>query len=388
VSDQSTWNLIVDGANSGNFADTPDMKQQNKQCLSRQRSLASGYSTATSQRSLLLTVLVLFVTAINAPATPAAELTLVGERPNAAGPPTEVSVSLYVLDIDSIDDVDQRFSVDMFLNVAWQDERLALPEGEEAGKVRTVSLDDIWTPRGLIVNDRGLSQQLPRAADIDDLGNVQYRQRLIGDLAVKLDLKEFPFDTQYLPIQLVSYQYSPDELSLASVGVALRENGNFSAGGWRFSLLTPETGELTVRAAQIARPQLTYLIQAQRETNYYLVTMLLPISLIVFMAWTAFWLQPNVVPSRIAISTASIFSLIAFGLSIRLRLPPVSYTTRADIFVIGSMLLVFMALGVAVIGSRWANSEDRMDQALTLNAITRWAYVGLFLVIVCVAIFI
>jgi hypothetical protein len=105
--------------------------------------------------------------------------------------------------------------------------------------------------------------------------------------------------------------------------------------------------------------------------------MFLPMSLIVFMSWTVFWLQPDIVPARIGISTASIFSLLALGFSMRLSLPAVSYMTRADIFVIGCTLLVFVALGVAVIGSRWA-SADRMEQALRLNAIARWTYVGLF----------
>jgi len=109
--------------------------------------------------------------------------------------------------------------------------------------------------------------------------------------------------------------------------------------------------------------------------------MFLPMSLIVFMSWTAFWIQPNIVPPRIAISTASIFSLIAFGFSVRLSLPRVSYLTRADIFVIGCTLLVFLALGAAVVGSRWA-SADKMEQAVRLNAAIRWIYVGLFVVVV------
>jgi hypothetical protein len=95
------------------------------------------------------------------------------------------------------------------------------------------------------------------------------------------------------------------------------------------------------------------------------------------MSWTAFWIQPNIVPPRIAISTASIFSLIAFGFSIRLSLPRVSYVTRADLFVIGCTLLVFLALGAAVIGSRWA-SADKLDRAIRLNAAIRWVYVALF----------
>jgi hypothetical protein len=39
--------------------------------------------------------------------------------------------------------------------------------------------------------------------------------------------------------------------------------------------------------------------------------------------------------------------------------------------------MVFIALGVAVIGSRWANS-DRMEQALKANAIARWVYAFMF----------
>jgi neurotransmitter-gated ion-channel len=119
----------------------------------------------------------------------------------------------------------------------------------------------------------------------------------------------------------------------------------------------------------------------------YVLTMFLPMSLIFFMSRTAFWIQPNVVPPRIAISTASIFSLIAFGFSIRLSLPRVSYVTRADLFVIGCTLLVFLALGAAVIGSRWA-SADKLQQAIRLNAAIRWIYVGLFIVVATVSVII
>ena len=59
--------------------------------------------------------------------------------------------------------------------------------------------------------------------------------------------------------------------------------------------------------------------------------------------------------------------------------------TRAAQFVIGCTLLIFVALGVAVTGSRWANS-DRMEQALRLNAVARWAYVGLFALVATIAI--
>jgi gamma-aminobutyric acid receptor subunit beta len=309
---------------------------------------------------------------------------LLGERPNPTGAATLVTLGIYLFDIDEIDDVSQRFGVDMFMAVAWHDPRLALPEDERIGQSRVSPLDEIWTPRGIIVNDRGLSPQLPRIADIDDLGNVVYRQRLSGELAVVLELKEFPFDKQLLPIDFISYLYSPDEVRLAVNMDISADAGSFSAAGWRLRILEPEYGELSIPAAGVVRSRLTYYIEAQRDSQFYLLTMFLPMSLIVFMSWTVFWLQPDIVPARIGISTASIFSLLALGFSIRLSLPAVSYMTRADLFVMGCTLLIFVALGVAVTGSRWANA-DRMEQALRLNAIARWVYVGLFGIVVTIA---
>jgi hypothetical protein len=87
--------------------------------------------------------------------------------------------------------------------------------------------------------------------------------------------------------------------------------------------------------------------------------------------------QPGIAPPRIVIATAAIFSLIALAVSIRPGLPKVSCLTKADDLVPGCTFMVFNALGVAVIGSRWANS-DRMEAALKINAVARWLYVLMF----------
>jgi hypothetical protein len=338
----------------------------------------------TMARIGLLLILSLFGTTASAQDVESADRHMVNERPNPTGEPTVITMGIFIFDIDEIDDVDQRFGIDMFMVASWHDPRLALPEDERGGQVRAFPMDKIWTPHGLIVNDRGLSTQLPRVASVDDLGNVTFRQRFSGELAVALELKEFPFDSQRLPIDFVSYRYSPDEVRFSVNPDVTADAGSFSAAGWQLRILEPEYGELIIPAAGIVRTRLTYQIEAQRNSQFYLLTMFLPMSLIVFMSWTVFWLQPDIVPARIGISTASIFSLLALGFSIRLGLPAVSYMTRADMFVIGCTLLVFVALGVAVIGSRWANA-DRMERALRLNAIARWVYVGLFGVVVTIA---
>jgi len=338
------------------------------------------YSRLIGPLALLLAA-TLLSSSLNAQGLDENRARLVAEPPNVSGESTEVTINLFLIDIDEIDDVRQRFNVDMFVNIAWQDPRLALPEKEQSGRIRTMSWSEIWTPRGLIMNDRGLSAKLPMVVDVDDLGHVVYRQRLSGALSVDLNLRDFPFDTQYLPIDIISYQYSPDQVKFSTNARLAAHLEEFSIEGWSFTLSETKFGEFSVPAAGVVRPRITFMLEAQRNAQYYLLTMFLPMSLIVFMSWTAFWIQPNVVPPRIAISTASIFSLIAFGFSIRLSLPRVSYVTRADVFVLGCTLLVFLALGAAVIGSRWA-SADKLEQAIRLNATIRWVYVALFLIVV------
>lgn len=310
---------------------------------------------------------------------------LTGERPNAAGDATEIHVNLFIVDIDAIDDARQRFSVDLFVNTSWRDPRLALPGDGRSGEIRIVPLDAVWTPRALIVNDRGISPRLPMVVEIDDHGNIQHRQRYFGELGVALDLHDFPFDTQQLSINIVSYQYSPAEVRFVPRVLSDLDQRPFSVEGWSFRVLEPELGEFEIPAAGVSRPELTFTVEAKRNIRYYLFTMFLPVSLIIFMSWTAFWLQPELVPSRVAISTASIFSLIALSFSIRMGLPEISYMTRADVFVTGSMLLVFIALGASVMGSRYA-SANNMDRAKGINSAARWLYFVLFGGVVLLAI--
>jgi hypothetical protein len=220
--------------------------------------------------------------------------------------------------------------------------------------------------------------------EVDDLGNMKYQNRMSGELKVDLEFEQFPFDVQRLPIDIVSYEYTADEMQFSPrLGIASLAD-KFSIEGWQLKQREPIVDVYVPPVDGSKLPRLTYIIEAKRESDYYVLTMLVPMSLIIFMAWTVFWLQPNIVPPRIAIATASIFSLIALGVSIRLGLPKVSYLTTADIFVLGCTLMVFIALGVAVIGSRWANS-DRMEQALKINAIARWVYMLLFVVVAFVA---
>ena len=107
-------------------------------------------------------------------------------------------------------------------------------------------------------------------------------------------------------------------------------------------------------------------------------------TLILFLAWMVQWLPPDLVPARMGMASATVFSLIALGVSFRLSMPDITYLTIADRYVLYSTLLLIASLAVTVASVRLA-SQERMEAAVRLTRRARWAfpmaYVGIHVVL-------
>ncbi len=81
-------------------------------------------------------------------------------RPGAASGPTEVLLSIVVVDVFAINDAEESFVADFAVSMSWRDERLAWEEETEISTVE-YGLEEVWNPGMVIVNGRGsqLEQQ-------------------------------------------------------------------------------------------------------------------------------------------------------------------------------------------------------------------------------------
>jgi len=70
-------------------------------------------------------------------------------RPNAGAGPTIVSAAIFVIDIPNIDGAAQEFNTNFYMQLQWDDPRLAANDIEG---VRRFDLDEVWNPRFLIDN--------------------------------------------------------------------------------------------------------------------------------------------------------------------------------------------------------------------------------------------
>jgi hypothetical protein len=284
-------------------------------------------------------------------------------RPGFGGKADEITVNVGLLDVVDIDNKAQLFSVDLFVQVKWHDPRLAA-NSDELDEFRTFRQSEVWTPRLTVLNDRGLEALLPEVVIVDRLGNVELRQRLAGPLAVDLDLREFPFDTQRLPVEVISYQYAPEELVFSKESAMITSLADFAGGGWVFGAAEPEISIYSLDGSGPGSSQLTFAVTAKREASYYVITLALPMTLILF---------PDIVPARMGMASATVFSMIALGVSSRLTMPDIAYLTAADRFVLYCTFLLIASLAVTVASARKIGRGDT-DAANRLTRTARRAF--------------
>ena len=310
----------------------------------------------------------------------AQQSSLVTQRPDPDAVPTRVSVGFFIIDVVEIDDVSQTFQADILATMSWTDPRLALPADAVDRADRVFALGQIWNPALTLVNRRSAHILAPDLARVTADGGVTFEARRFAELASPLDLREFPFDVQVLRMDIASTRYGPDEVELVVDDTASGRLGDFSLAGWRIEL-----GEITVSQIELQggerRVRVVHHLNAEREGGFFVMKVIVPLGLIVFMAATVFWVDPENIGPQLGISTASVLTLIAFQFSLVRMLPPVSYLTRIDLFVLGSMMLVFLALAESIYTSR-ITKAGRHDDARRVDSFARAIYSAMFVLLV------
>ena len=144
-----------------------------------------------------------------------------------------VKIGLFVIDIMDIRDVNQTFVADVLFNFSWRDHRLSKDSiGRSLGNCE-FRLNEIWHPEIVEINIMKVRKFFSEIAVlVDDNGNLNYRQRYLGEFTSNLDYKDFPFDRQILKFTLAAVGKEADniEFHLDKENVTMRSN--ISIEGW------------------------------------------------------------------------------------------------------------------------------------------------------------
>ena len=283
------------------------------------------------------------------------------ERPGAGDGPTEVRIAMLLVDLSAIDGADQSVTADLYIVMQWSDPRLTALEGG----IGKVPLRAAWYPPPEIVNQRDLKTSRPETLEVQPDGTVLYRQRYSGTFACPMMLRDFPFDRQTIDFHLVIPGQSPDDVRVVVDPQRSGRLDTLSIADWVVGEAEVETRPLSTPGSDRQVAGATLRVGASRRVGFYVLKAFASVAIIVAMGWVVFWIPGQHVAPRVSVSVTAMLTLIAYRFLLGSVLPPVSYLTRMDWFLLASTLLVFIGLVAVVADLRLGEvASRRLDRIM------------------------
>ena len=306
-------------------------------------------------------------------------------KPGGDGVKVAVKVGFFVIDVKEIDDIEQTFTADIWFNETWNDPRLSEKALGKSIEKCLYSQGEIWMPNLIVVNRNKGEHLMDKIARVDSEGNVNIQQRYVGELTSDLDFADFPFDEQTLHFILAAVGPDQDNIEFEVDNERTGQRESFSAEGWSIKLIDASANTELLKSwgdqPMHNLLRIDFRLEAQRDKAYYVWKVIAPLCLIVLMAWAVFWIDPKHLGPQVGLSTATVFTLIAYRFAIGFSIPKVSYFTRMDKFVLFSTILVFLALGTAIATSK-ISSDGENKLAKLIEKYMRAIYLVVFLAII------
>jgi len=268
-------------------------------------------------------------------------------RPNFGGDPLYVGFDLTIASFDSISEVSMDYTITMYLNQYWKDERLSFSPEED--KVLTLSGDfaeKIWVPDTFFANDKNsflhdVTEQ-NKMVRLHGDGAITYGMRFTTTLACMMDLHYYPLDSQNCTVEIESYGYTVSDVVMywreePVVGVDKAELPQFTIVRW-------ETNERKIRLATGTYQRLSLSFKLQRNIGYFVFQTYLPSILIVMLSWVSFWINHEATSARVALGITTVLTMTTISTGVRSSLPRISYVKAIDIYLVMCFVFVFAAL--------------------------------------------
>ncbi|KAL3082240.1 hypothetical protein niasHS_005284 [Heterodera schachtii] len=267
--------------------------------------------------------------------------------PEADG--VNVTIELHVQGISKISEITADFELDVMYSEIWLDPRLSFKHLNVCTTNITLKSDfraRVWTPDTCIINSKGSSIHKSPSENtfviLYEHGLVWSNFRLNVKAPCKMDLKMFPFDSIACQLIFESYSFNTEEVRLVwhENPVTMMERvelPDFDLIGWATDHQRLEYPNGIWDRAQV---KFTFA----RRYGFYLFQSYFPTSLTVISSWVGFFFDVRSVSARITLGVSSLLALtFQFGNVLR-HLPRVSYIKCLDVWMIFSVIFIFMTL--------------------------------------------
>ncbi|XP_022696149.1 gamma-aminobutyric acid receptor subunit beta-like isoform X1 [Varroa jacobsoni] len=271
-------------------------------------------------------------------------------RPNFGGKPLHIGMDLLIASFDSISEVNMDYTITLYLNQYWVDERLAFSSGEGGSQELTLSGDfaeKIWVPDTFFANDKNSFlhdvTEKNKMVRLKSDGHITYGMRFTTTLACMMDLHYYPLDAQNCTVEIESYGYTVDEVVMYwKQPTPVRGVGSSELP--QFSIVRHETTDRKESLATGTYQRLSLSFELKRNIGYFIFQTYLPSILIVMLSWVSFWINHEATSARVALGITTVLTMTTISTGVRSSLPRISYVKAIDIYLVMCFVFVFAAL--------------------------------------------
>jgi len=198
----------------------------------------------------------------------------------------------------------------------------------------------------------------------------------------KFDFTAFPFDSQILTLELANVrdEVPIDDQSLFSMFVASDLGTISKVPDW--DIVSKEVVPTHFYDNYWGDTRAKYLLQLRVERNnfYYIYKILIPILIILIIAWSSLWISPEELQARLTVTIVCLLSLIAYNYTYDKDLPKLDYATLIDYFI----LLAYLFAAAPSLIAIYAHNVYRSNGNLSSPIDIRSRYLGPIIFVVLV----
>ena len=199
----------------------------------------------------------------------------------------------------------------------------------------------------------------------------------------KLNLRRFPYDDQRLEVVFEVLGVDTGEVVLEAEPIPERSNGHeIRIPEWKLSEIgvsirnfdAPYAGSHGITSVFVLT------VDVQRQSLFMLRLVVLPLTLIVILSWSVFWMDRSSLGDRMDVSFVGILTVVAYQILISEILPQISYVTLIHAFLNLSFWLMCLTVVVnLVVGVCDKNGNSALGDRI--DHFCRWGFPSLYVVL-------
>ncbi|MCP4209336.1 MAG: hypothetical protein GY767_20135 [Shimia sp.] len=287
--------------------------------------------------------------------------------------PQQIGVGISIDQITFVDQQSENFGVvgTIFLKADYPE--FAFDAASHGSDVKTFSnaafrklLDEAGSqpPYFILRNQQGRRFTQQVSVLLKDTGVATYAERFTATLqAPHFNFKRYPFDTQEFYVE-ISSMLSLDYVEFYPLEEQSGMGDLLGEEEWILSNASLERRSVSgIGGADTTMVALRF--EGKRHVQYYVLRILLPLLIILFVSWATFFLEEY--RRRIDMASANLLVFVAFNFAISTMLPKLGYLTFMDSLLVG-MFLITGSIVLVNIALRRLKTSGREDLARKIDS--------------------